>query len=329
MTLKFGMIGASTIGVEALLEPAARRSDVEVVRVAAIRPGAAEQYSRAWGIAAASSDYEEVLRDPRIDAVYVSNAAVHHARWAIAALEAGKHVLVEKPIAVSTDESRAIVAAARLADRVVMEGFHYRFHPLFLSLRQLVASGDYGTLRSIASVINGARPYDPTSILHVRQLGGGALLHNGVYGVHWTRLLFDAEPTAVRATQRRNPSGADSDTAAEFEFPGDRTASLHCSFDRDDPVSLTLRFESADVVVTGPIGPHHGHSVRLTPASGSSEVSTVAGRSSFDYQLDEFVRRVEARAPVEGRGDDIVAGSLILDAIHRAAQSGNFESIGV
>jgi predicted dehydrogenase len=328
MTLRFGMIGASTIGAEALLEPVRRRNDIQVVHVAARRPGAAHSYAQKWAVPRASSDYEDVLADAQVDAVYVSNSAADHARWTIAALEAGKHVLCEKPIALTGEEARAVEDAARGAGRIAMEGFHYRFHPLFLSLEQLVATGRYGSLQSIRSLINGARPYDPTSILHMRDLGGGALLHNGVYGVHWTRLLFDAEPTAVHASQQSNPSGADSDTSAEFEFPGGRTASLHCSFDRSDPVSLTLVFEKAEVVVTGPIGPHHGHSLRIEPTAGPSEVATVAGRSSFDYQLEEFARRALARAQIGGRGDDIVANAITIDAIRRAASSGRAEAIG-
>jgi predicted dehydrogenase len=318
VTLTFGMIGASTIGGEALLEPASRRDDVLVSLVAASRPGAAEAYAHRWGVPLASSDYGDVLLDPQIDAVYISNAAADHARWAVAALDAGKHVLCEKPIAITTDEARAIQDAALSADRVVMEGFHYRFHPLFLELQRLVASDRFGALESIRSVINGERAYDPASILHVRDLGGGALLHNGVYGIHWTRVLFDAEPVITRASQRFNRSGADSDTTAEFEFPGGRTASLHCSFDRSDPVSLTLRFEKADAVVTGPIGAHHGHSLRITPASGPTEVYTVAGATSFDYQLEEFVRRTATPGVDGGRGDDIVANAAVVEAIRRA-----------
>lgn len=327
MTFTFGMIGASTIGSEALLEPASRRNDVRVVRVAALRPGAADEYAQKWGVSDASSDYDEVLADTRIDAVYVSNAAADHARWGIAALGAGKHVLCEKPIAVTGDEARAIRDAAIAADRIVMEGFHYRFHPLFLELQRLVASERFGILRSVQTVINGARAYDPTSILHVRELGGGALLHNGVYGIHWTRLLFDAEPISLRAAQRANPSGADSDTSAEFEFTGGRVASLHCSFDRTDPVSLILHFEGADAVVSGPIGPHHGHSLRIDPVKESSVVVTFEGRTSFDYQLDQFTSRVEQNLPGGGRGDDILANALAIDAVRRAAESGRPQTV--
>jgi predicted dehydrogenase len=321
MTLTFGMIGASTIGVEALLEPASRRDDVRVARIAAARPGSAEAYALKWNVPSTSSDYEDVLTDPQIDAVYIANAAADHARWAVAALEAGKNVLCEKPIAVTSDEARAIRDAAGRADRVVMEGFHYRFHPLFVELERLVASARYGELESIQSTINGERAYDPVSILHVRELGGGALLHNGVYGIHWTRVLFDAEPVVTRASQAFNPSGADSDTSAEFEFADGRTASLHCSFDRSDPVSLVLRFAGAEVIVTGPIGAHHGHSLRIQPSTGPSEVRTVEGRTSFDYQLEEFLRRATGGPPEHGRGDDVVANAAVIDAIRCAAGS--------
>jgi predicted dehydrogenase len=331
--LSFGMIGASSIGSAALLEPAARRDDVSVVRVAARRSGAAMAYASAWGVPNSSTGYEEVLDDPEVHAVYISNAAADHAHWTVEALQAGKHVLCEKPIAVSREQARAVRRAASARGRVVMEGFHYRFHPLFGVIADLVTSGRFGRLDAIRSTVNGKRAYDPASILQSKPAGGGALLHNGVYAVHWSRLLFDAEPLTARASQRLNPTGADSDTAAELEFPGGRSAIVHCSFDRDDPVSVTLSFASAQVVTTGVIAPHLGHSLRVVPHVGPSTVMTVAGASSFDYQLAEFVHRVAAAdagpepAAAHDRGDDIEGNLAAIDAIRLAASTCEVEEI--
>ncbi|MFC4245185.1 Gfo/Idh/MocA family protein [Gryllotalpicola reticulitermitis] len=336
--LSFGLIGASRIAVEALLEPLSRRADARVVHVAARRPGAAEAFARDWELRRASVAYDDVLADDDVDAVYVSNAAVDHARWAIAALEHGKHVLCEKPIAVDEREALTIAAAAVSARRVVMEGFHYRFHPLFRLLLGIVSSGTFGRLLSSSSVIAGVRPYDPNSILHAASLGGGALFHNGVYGAHWSRLLFDSEPVSVSARSQLNPSGADAQTSAELRFGDGGVAHVECSFVTNAPVSVTLEFERAVVAATGVIGPHHGHSLRIGPAAGPSRVRTVAGRSSFDYQLAEFVRRCAAAgaaggaiagaASSPGRGDDIAANMRVIDAIRRAATSGVPEMIG-
>ncbi|GAB3391739.1 Gfo/Idh/MocA family oxidoreductase [Humibacter soli] len=328
--LRFAMIGASSIGGEALLEPALRRDDVRVVRVAARRPGAAAAYAQRWNLPRSSDRYENALTDPEVDAVYIANAAADHALWTEAAIAAGKHVLCEKPIAVTGNEARTVTEAASDSHRLVMEGFHYRFHPLFTAVRGLVSSGRFGELVSIHSVVDGSRAFDPSSILHVASLGGGALLHNGVYAIHWSRLLFDAEPVAARASSTLNPSGADSETLSDLYFADGRTAVIECSFDRDAPVTLTLAFESARVIVTGPIGAHHGHSLRIEPTFGSTEVMTVAGGTSFDYQLEAFVRRVGAVATTAGgldRGDDIVAQADVVDAIRRAAGSGRTESV--
>lgn len=333
VSVAFGMIGASSIGPEALLEPAARRKDVGVHRIAARRAGAAEAYGRHWGVGNFSSNYEELLADPKLDAVYISNAAVDHAYWTIAALTAGKHVLCETPIALNGSEARAIAGAARDAKRIVMEGFHYRFHPLFATLLHLTNTKRFGRLTTITSSVNGKRAYDPSSILHLAALGGGSLLHNGTYAVHWSRLLFDSEPLKVTAQQELNPGGADSETTARMTFPGNRMADLGCSFNRSDEVSTTLRFDTATVVATGAISPHHGHSLRINPSNRPSEVVTVCGRSSFDYQLDEFVRRVKAACatdapqPSTSRGDDIAANSDAIAAIGRSAASGRVEEI--
>jgi hypothetical protein len=134
-------------------------------------------------------------------------------------------------------------------------------------------------------------------------------------------VLFDAEPLATRAARRLNPSGADSTTVAELDFPGGRTARVECSFDRDAPVTLRMIFDSAVVTATGPIGAHHGHSVRIEPVDGPAEVLTVAGLTSFDYQLQEFVARVNGDGTALGRGDDIAANAAAIDGIRQAGPS--------
>lgn len=315
-----GMIGASTIGVNALIAPA-RHLGIEIAAVASPRPGAAADYARQHGISTSYSSYDRLLADDRIDAVYISTAASDHVRSAAAALGAGKHVLCEKPIAVDAAGALSLHGAAADSGAVLMEGFHYRFHALFQALLALANRGELGSLQSIESRVCGVREFVPGSILHEQHLGGGALLHNGVYAIHWSRMLFDAEPVTVDASQTVNPSGADSETRARLTFPGGRVASLICSFDRDAPVGATLTFEGGVVDVVGLIAPQYGHSLSIHARGKVRRAKTFTGEPTFDLQMQEFLRRIASGDGGTGRGDDIVANMSVVDLIRRSARA--------
>lgn len=313
------MIGASSIGPEGLLAPA-RRLGVEVAAVASPRAGVAAAYAEQHSIPTAYESYEQLLNDDRIDAVYISTAAVNHVRHAIDALVHGKHVLCEKPAALDVRSAQDLIATQERTNRVLMEGFHYRFHPLFKTLADLVSSGDLGPLRSIVSAVCGTRPYTRGSILHEGRLGGGALLHNGVYALHWSRLLFDAEPVGAWARHTLNPGGADSEFEARLSFGNDRVATILCSFDQDRPVGATLAFADGSVRVTGLITPHYGHEVSINRAGQTTERFIIPGEPTYDSQLREFLSRIEHRENFESdRGDDITSNSSALAALRYSA----------
>src|SRR4051812_40154723 len=215
MRTRIGVLGAAGIAPAAVTRPARRRTDAEVVAVASRRDASA--YAREHGIPTALSSYEALLAAPDIDLVYNALPPSAHAEWTIAALEAGKDVLCEKPFTMDAAEAERVVATAARTGHRVIEAFHDHYHPLRSWIRRFLAGGGIGAVRAVDAVFDGANPFDPTSIRHVPELGGGALMDLGCYPVHWVRSLF-GEPTVLGAEATRNPLGADLTIRAEVVF---------------------------------------------------------------------------------------------------------------
>ncbi len=317
--VRIGVLGAASIAAEALVRPAARRTDVEVVAIAARRPRAAGAFAEKHGIARAFEHYERVVEDPLIDLVYIALAASHHAEWALAALRAGKHVLVEKPATTNVEDAHRLIAGTGAARLV--EAFHYRYHPLFRQVLALVRSGRLGPLRSLTAELRDPRPFDPRSVLHDPAVGGGVLLHAGCYPAHWMRTLAGSEPTVVSASAVRNPLGADETIEAELAFPDGVDASLFASFGPGGRVGnrLTVVGERGRVDIENLVAPHAGHSVRLDIVGEPQRTFTVAGDTSYDHQLEAVVSALRSGEPLPTEGEDIVANAVAIDAIHDAA----------
>ena len=173
------------------------------------------------------------MEDETLDAVYVALPASLHAEWTIAAVEAGRHVLCEKPFASNAAEAREMVAAAERADRRLVEAFHWRFHP--------VAERVIALAREIGPLVAGEGHFDavipPTDIRYVRELGGGATMDLGCYPIHWVRTITGEEPEVVRAEATEGPPGIDVTMEAELAFPSGLLATIRTSM---APGSLPL-----------------------------------------------------------------------------------------
>lgn len=321
-SFRFGLLGASSISQSALIEPVGRRVDVEIVAVAASRPGVARVFADGWGIPVAYNSYYALLSDPALDAVYISNAASDHPRWSIATLKAGKHVLVEKPAATTAPEAQAMVEAARRSGRRLVEAFHYRHHPLFADVLSVVREARSGRIRSMSSVITGHRPFETNSILHDPAVGGGALRHSGCYALHWMRALAGQEPVIVSTTAQRNPAGGDLSSVVDLRFPSGPTGRIVSSFARErvasDGSELAIEFDRGHLEVTGLIAPHAGHTVREMRNGEWVRQRTVAGRTSYDHQLTAFLQTVDDPRAAELDAVDLVAGATALESAYAA-----------
>src|SRR5579875_1093799 len=203
--IRWGVLSTANIGIIKVL-PAMQRGQYTTITAIASRDLAkAEQAAKSLGIPKAYGSYEELLADPEIDAIYNPLPNHLHVPWSVKALEAGKHVLCEKPLAPSVAEARILLdAAARYPRLKVMEAFMYRHHPQWQRARQIVREGKIGELRTIQSFFSYYLD-DPTNIRNISDVGGGGMLDIGCYTVSLARFLFDAEPRRVLGIVEYDP----------------------------------------------------------------------------------------------------------------------------
>jgi predicted dehydrogenase len=234
--LRWGILGAARVN-ERLLPAIAEAPNSQLVAIASRRPGAAGETLRKYaprlqGVREYDS-LEALLEDADVEAVYLPMANEEHAVWALRAIRYGKHVLIEKPMALTVPDIEAMEAAAREPRVTVMEGFMYRFHPQHARVQEIVASGLIGDVRSArASYSFMMRPARMYRLAREPGLGGGAMWDIGPYAIHSLRLCFGSEPVAVMATAKYVENGADSVTSGVLDFGDGRFGHFDISFER-------------------------------------------------------------------------------------------------
>lgn len=318
--LKIGILGAARIAPEAIIEPSGRRDDTTILAVAS-RSGNAAAYAAKYGIDRAYDSYDELLADTDVDVVYNALAGDSHGPLSIAALEAGKHVLCEKPAAMRASEARAMVAAAEKAGKRLIEAFHYRHHPAFGYVLELVRSGRLGKLRSIDVVFHAPIPYGEHELRYKWEMGGGGFMDLGSYTIHWCRSLSGEEPEILQATTERTKTDVDRAIKASMRFPSGVTASVDVDMDETGKLEwhVTATGENGSVRLVNPCKCHTGHSIEERIAGVPYRVHTVAGGTTYDYQLAALVEALTKGTKVPTEGDDIVANMAAIDAIYAAA----------
>jgi predicted dehydrogenase len=318
--MRIGILGAAAIAPKGIIDPAKELPGVEIVAVAASDRERAETFARAHGIPKAYGRYEELVSDTSIDAIY--NALINslHAEWSTAAVEAGQHVLCEKPLAANAQQAGTMVAAADRADRLLVEAFHWRFHPL--GERVVELSQRIGRLRDATGRLDANIP--PGGNRYQFDLAGGALMDLGCYVVHWLRTVAGEEPTVVSAQAAEGPPDVDVSVQAELAFPSGFTAHVSCAMDQPGaklPSSARLHVTGSEgwVDVINPVAPQLGNRVRARLADGTEVDESFEGRTSYWHQLDAFVKAVSGEiAPITG-GTDAIGNMATIDAIYLAA----------
>jgi predicted dehydrogenase len=279
-----------------------------------------EAFATKHGIQRVLPDYASLVSDPDIDAVYVPLPNGLHGHWTMAALEAGKHVLCEKPFTANAEEAREVAAgAARHPERVVMEAFHYRYHPLFARVRQLLDEGAIGTVRHIDTwlcfpLLGG------NDIRWQLGLAGGALMDCGCYTLHMLRHLAGAEPSVVSARMKLRSAGVDRFMQAQYRFEDGRTGRTTCSMLSAQVVRVGLRVrgDAGELKVFNPVMPQTYH--RLTVSGpGGRRVEHVVRRPTYEFQLEAFADAVLRGVPVLTGPDDSIANMTLVDAVYGAA----------
>lgn len=317
--LRIGILGAARIAPEAMIKPARATGVAVVAAVAARDRGRAETYAAEHDIPAVAEDYAALIADPEIDAIYNALPPSRHADLTIAALAAGKPVLCEKPFAMSAAEAAAMVEAARRHGQVLMEAFHYRYHPLFGRVLEIVGSGEIGQLRRMKAVFSTSIAETADELRYDPALGGGALMDLGTYCLHWVRTLAGAEPRVVEATSMLGASGVDISTRATLAFPLGVSAEIVCDMAGTVRATLAVEGSAGSLRVVNPLAPQLGHMLEVAPEGQAIRQETVTRAPTYDFQLRAFVDAVRGRSPAVTGGDDAVAQMQLLDAVRAAA----------
>lgn len=317
--LRIGVLGAARIAPLALINPARENGEVVVAAVAARELSRAQAFAAEHGITRVHDSYEALVADPDVDAVYNPLPNGLHGRWTRAAIAAGKHVLCEKPFSANAAEAREVAGLAAQSGRVVMEAFHYRYHPLTLRVEEIIASGELGQLKRVEAAICFPLPKF-SDIRYNYSLAGGAMMDAGCYAVNIVRTFGGATPEVVSAQAKLRDPQVDRAMAARLRFPNGIAGRIRCSMWSWDLFQLSAKVvgDSGEVRVLNPVMPQAFHRLTIKSANGK-RVERFSRRPSYAYQLDAFAAAVLRGEPVKTTPEDAVENMSVIDAVYRAA----------
>lgn len=275
-----------------------------VQAVGSRRADAAEQFAVQHGIPTAHASYDELVADPDVDVIYVASPHPFHAEHASLALNAGKHVLVEKPFTLNADEARELAELANAKGLVLLEAMWTRFLPHMQRIREVLAAGTIGEVRSLMADHTQKLPEDPEHRINSLELGGGALLDLGIYPISFASSLFGA-PASIQSAARFKNTGADAQIATIFQYPGGQTATTFSASDTQGPNRATILGTNGRIEIDGVwYSPTSFRVLDSVNAVVEHYVSDVNGRGmQFQAQaLEDLVangERVDARLPLD------------------------------
>jgi predicted dehydrogenase len=265
------------------------------------------------------ASYDELLASPTIDAVYIPLPNSLHEHWTLKALAAGKHVLCEKPFASNTAEAERMAEAAQQSRLVLMEAFHYRYHPLATRMQEIVRSGELGAIHRIEAWV--CFPLlSHNDIRYNLSLAGGAMMDAGSYTINVLRFLAGNEPEVVQATAKLASPGVDRRMDADLRFPNGITGHMRASLLSSDLLHISVRVtgERGTMSVLNFIAPHIYHRLTVHTPQGKRK-EHVAGDTTYTYQLRAFIRAITQGTPVPTDPIEAIANMRVIDAVYRQA----------
>jgi predicted dehydrogenase len=318
-TVRIGILGAARIAPAAVVRPASRLAAAEVVAVAARDPDRAAAFARKHAIPRVAPSYLALLDDGEVDAVYNPLPNGLHAKWTLAAIRAGKHVLCEKPFTANATEAEEVAAAAATSKLVVMEAFHYRYHPLAMRAVEIVRSGELGPLRRLEAGLSFPLPVF-SDIRYQFDLAGGATMDAGCYPIHMVRSLAGDEPDVAAATAKLHSDQVDRAMVADLRFPSGATGRISASMWSSSLLRMSARAwgERGRLTIINPTAPHIWHWLSVK-AGGRTRVERFPRRHTYDYQLEAFCAAVLRGEPILTPPPDAVANMRVIDDVYLAA----------
>lgn len=330
----FGILGAARIAASALIPAIKKASNARLVAVAARDAGRASSYAAEHGIPKSYGSYDEMLADPEVQAVYNPLPNSEHAPLSIRALEAGKHVLCEKPFTLNATEALQVDQAAKRVGRTVMEAFMYRFHPQIQQVKDILGRGEIGELRLIRPSFSFMLE-NPLDIRMVKKLGGGALYDIGTYCVNISRTLAGREPIEVFGLEDSTPPDHPAGGGSDYSFLGllDFGAGLRSSFDcsfaqvfrqRVELVGTEGTLTMLDPYVPGrdSKGHDHGHGNLAPGLVLSGEPIPSVAADQYQLMVEHFVRAARGEEALKYPAEEAIRQMRVLDALYQSTSKG-------
>lgn len=330
--IQWGILSTANIGIKRVIPAILSGERGAIAAIASRDASRAAEVAARFAIPRSYGSYEALIGDSAIDAIYNPLPNHLHVEWTVKALNAGKHVLCEKPLGINAPQTQVIVEARDRSQKRVIEAFMVRHHPQWHRVRALVRAGRIGTVRSIQSAFLFTM-LDPNNVRNQAKLGGGALYDVGCYPLVTARYIFGAEPTrAIAMINRDADVGVDTLTGGLLEFPGGRQLVFSCAFRAAAYQRVTISGADGRIEMPVPFTPPKDLACRIMIDSGRSLDGTSTEFEDFPA-VDQYALQCDAAAAVflgetaqEFPIEDGIATMRIIDALYRSAASGQWET---
>ena len=330
---RIGLLGAARITPPAIILPAQDNPAAKLVAIAARDNERARRFAAEHHVNRVVESYQALVEDAELDLIYNALPASEHLPWTMKALAAGKNVLCEKPIALNADEAQDMVELAAAQGCLMIEAFHYRYHPVIARELELLADNAIGEIKLIEGVFNVAIE-NSQDIRYQKALGGGALMDLGCYPVHWLRTCMGAEPEILSASASVTEADVDISLSGEMIFPSGAVGRIACSMAPGLKMENVLRIQGTDgsLEVINPLVPHFGYQMTLRERAQNEDQQgefkqdiRVTGKSTYHHQLDAVVELLSGQGTQITGGQDCVNNMRAIDSLYRAAGVSEFQ----
>ena len=323
--IRWGVLSTAHIGTATVIPAMQQGAYCEVTAIASRDLARAQSEAQQLGIPRAYGSYEELLADPQIDAIYNPLPNHLHVPWSIKALEAGKHVLCEKPIAPTVAEAQKLVDAAKQHPNLkVMEAFMYRFHPQWQLARQVARDGKIGALRTVQSFFSYFND-DPSNIRNIAEVGGGGMLDIGCYNISGARFIFGAEPQRVSGLVEYDPQLKTDRSASGILDFGQGTSTFTCSTQLTSYQRVNIFGTEGRIEIEIPFNAPTNRPCKIWYQHGDEiEEILLDICNQYTLQGDLFAQAILNNTAVPTPIEDAVANMQVIDAVIRSSKSGGW-----
>jgi predicted dehydrogenase len=319
--LCLGVMGTADIAVSRVIKSLRKSKKVKVHAISSREMSGAKKWAVKLGIENYFGSYEEMLKNRDIDAVYIPLPNNMHCEWTIRALNAGKHVMCEKPLALTSEEVRQMIRASRENDLVLMEGFMYRYHPRNRDVLEMCRKGFIGEIRTVESSFSYVLD-DPSSYLMSRELGGGALYDIGCYCVNVSRLMTGSEPVEVYGMFNLTGTNVDMTFSGQLRFPKGKITSFHVSMDEEPRFYYRVIGDKGMIDVPGAFVSFGKQTNIVVQKKEKQETKQYQGVDEYRLEFEHFVEAALEKKPLLYDIEDSLKNVYVMEALHRSAQDG-------